>query len=67
MKTKSQSHTISEARRDLIRTPALFIALILGILSRHLLIVEQKDASLNCEIFYGEDTSLRTFLHSNGP
>lgn len=32
------------------------------VLSRHLFIVEQKDDSLSCEIFYGEEISLRTFF-----
>ena len=32
------------------------------VLSRHLFIVEQKDDSLSCEIFYGEEISHRTFF-----
>lgn len=56
MKTKSSSHTISEARKDLIRKPALFITLIL------MYSAEQKDDSLSCEIFYGEEISLRTYF-----
>ena len=32
------------------------------VLSRHLFIVEQKDDSLSCEMFYGKEISLRTLF-----